>query len=63
MADGRTATFLARYYEKLKAGQGRAEALHNTQTEYRNSKDTNLKDVRVWGAFQLSGDWRPIRGW
>jgi tetratricopeptide (TPR) repeat protein/CHAT domain-containing protein len=63
VADGRTATFLARYYEKLKAGQGRAEALHNTQTEYRNSKDTNLKDVRVWGAFQLSGDWRPIRGW
>jgi hypothetical protein len=37
--------------------------LHNTQTEYRKSEDTNLKDVRVWGAFQLSGDWRPIRGW
>ncbi|MEB3360930.1 MAG: CHAT domain-containing tetratricopeptide repeat protein [Synechococcaceae cyanobacterium] len=61
--DGRTATFLARYYEKLKAGQGRAEALRKTQIEYRASEDTNLNDVRVWGAFQLSGDWRPIRGW
>jgi CHAT domain-containing protein/lipopolysaccharide biosynthesis regulator YciM len=63
VADGRTATFLAKYYQRLKDGEGRAEALHNTQTEYRNSEDTNLKDVRVWGAFQLSGDWRPIRGW
>jgi CHAT domain-containing protein len=61
--DGRTATFLARYYEKLRAGQGRAEALRKTQIEYRKSEDTNLNDVRVWGAFQLSGDWRPIRGW
>jgi CHAT domain-containing protein len=63
VADGRTATFLAKYYQRLKDGEGRAEALHNTQTEYRNSEDTNLNDVRVWGAFQLSGDWRPIRGW
>jgi hypothetical protein len=37
--------------------------LHNTQTEYRNSEDTNLKDVRVWGAFQLSGDWRALPKW
>ena len=62
VADGRTATFLAKYYQRLKDGEGRAEALHNTQTEYRNSEDTNLNDIRVWGAFQLSGDWRPIRG-
>ena len=61
--DGRTATFLASFYKKLKAGQGRAEALHNTQAEYRKSNDSNLNDVRVWGAFQLSGDWRPISGW
>jgi CHAT domain-containing protein/predicted O-linked N-acetylglucosamine transferase (SPINDLY family) len=60
VADGRTATFLAKYYQRLKDGEGRAEALHNTQTEYRKSEDTNLNDIRVWGAFQLSGDWRPI---
>jgi CHAT domain-containing protein len=63
VADGRTATFLAKYYQRLKDGEGRAEALHNTQTEYRNSEDTNLKDVRVWGAFQLSGDWRALPKW
>jgi CHAT domain-containing protein len=61
--DIRTATFLTRYYEKLKAGEGRADALRNTQAEYRKSNDSNLNDVRVWGAFQLSGDWRPIPGW
>jgi CHAT domain-containing protein len=63
VADGRTATFLAKYYQRLKDGEGRAEALHNTQTEYRNSEDTNLNDIRVWGAFQLSGDWRALPKW
>jgi CHAT domain-containing protein len=63
VADGRTATFLAKYYQRLKDGEGRAEALHNTQTEYRKSEDTNLNDIRVWGAFQLSGDWRALPKW
>ena len=61
--DARTATFLTMYYQRLNAREGRADALRNTQAFFRTNKDSNLRDVRAWGAFQLSGDWRPIQGW
>ena len=61
--DGLTATFMERYYNKLKAGQGRADALRDTQAEFRNNKNSTYNDIRVWGAFQLSGDWRALPGW
>jgi CHAT domain-containing protein len=61
--DGLTATFMERYYNKLKAGQGRADALRDTQAEFRNNKNSTYNDIRVWGAFQLSGDWRALPKW
>ncbi|MFM1899807.1 MAG: hypothetical protein RLZZ216_383 [Cyanobacteriota bacterium] len=61
--DGLTATFMERYYNKLKAGQGRAEALRVTQAEFRENKNSTYNDIRVWGAFQLSGDWRALPKW
>jgi CHAT domain-containing protein len=61
--DGHTVTFMQRYYSRLKAGEGRAEALRNTQAEFRNHRNSTYHDIRVWGAFQLSGDWRPLPGW
>ncbi|GDX77739.1 hypothetical protein LBMAG41_28190 [Cyanobium sp.] len=61
--DGMTATFTERYYIKLKAGQGRADALRDTQAEFRNNKNSTYNDIRVWGAFQLSGDWRALPKW
>jgi CHAT domain-containing protein len=61
--DGMTATFMERYYNKLKAGQGRADALRDTQAEFRNNKNSTYNDIRVWGAFQLSGDWRALPKW
>jgi CHAT domain-containing protein/tetratricopeptide (TPR) repeat protein len=61
--DGMTATFMERYYNKLKAGQGRADALRDTQAEFRNHKNSTYNDIRVWGAFQLSGDWRALPRW
>jgi CHAT domain-containing protein len=62
--DDLTALFMAEYYKRLKAGEGRADALRNTQSWFRTqSKSSTLRDVRVWGAFQLSGDWRPMTGW
>ena len=39
-------------------GYGEADALANTQKEFRNSKE--YSHLNVWAAFQLSGDWRPI---
>jgi CHAT domain-containing protein/tetratricopeptide (TPR) repeat protein len=61
--DGLTVTFMERYYNKLKAGQGRADALRDTQAEFRNNKNSTYNDIRVWGAFQLSGDWRALPKW
>jgi CHAT domain-containing protein/predicted O-linked N-acetylglucosamine transferase (SPINDLY family) len=61
--DALTATFMERYYNKLKAGQGRADALRNTQNDFRKNKNSNYHDIRVWGAFQLSGDWRALPKW
>jgi CHAT domain-containing protein/tetratricopeptide (TPR) repeat protein len=61
--DGLTATFMERYYNRLKAGEGRADALRDTQVEFRNNKNSTYNDIRVWGAFQLSGDWRALPKW
>jgi CHAT domain-containing protein len=61
--DDLTALFMEEYYKRLKAGEGRADALRNTQTWFRSNGSATLRDVRVWGAFQLSGDWRPIKTW
>ena len=48
------------FYEKLSTGEGRADALKNTQKEFRNHKNKNYRHPSIWAAFQLSGDWRPI---
>ena len=55
-----TAEFMETYYLKLKNGEGKAEALHNTQKEFRNSDIEGYRHPYYWAAFQLSGDWRPI---
>ena len=52
--------FMRSYYEKLKAGLGRAEALSSTQKEFRKHRIPIWRHPYVWAAFQLSGDWRPI---
>ena len=58
--DEATAVFMKSFYEKLIMGEGRAEALINTQREFRNHKNKNYRHPYIWAAFQLSGDWRPI---
>jgi CHAT domain-containing protein/tetratricopeptide (TPR) repeat protein len=58
-----TITFMERYYNRLKTGQGRADALRDTQKEFRGDKNSKHHDIRVWGAFQLSGDWRALPKW
>ncbi len=56
--DEATSKFMESFYIKLKEGQGKADALANTQKEFRNSK--KYSHPNVWAAFQLSGDWRSI---
>ena len=48
------------FYERLKKGEGRAEALAATQKEFRNHNIELWRHPNVWAAFQLSGDWRVI---
>ena len=57
--DEATSKFMESFYIKLKEGQGKADALANTQKEFRNSK--KYSHPNVWAAFQLSGDWRSIK--
>ena len=58
--DRATASFMTSFYKKLKAGEGRADALASTQKEFRNHSIAAYRHPYYWAAFQLSGDWRPI---
>jgi len=59
--DEGTRAFMETYYGRLMAGEGRADALAQTQAAFRRHIRPQFRDVYVWGAFHLSGDWRPIR--
>jgi CHAT domain-containing protein len=62
--DAATADFMTRYYSRLKAGEGRADAIAAVQAEFRNGTAGNgqWKESYYWAAWQLVGDWRPIQG-
>jgi len=55
-----TAEFMESFYLKLKKGEGKAEALANTQTEFRNGDIPEYRHPNVWAAFQLNGDWGQV---
>lgn len=60
--DAATDAFMRGYYARLKAGEGRADALAAMQAEFRGHPNPLWRHPYVWAAFQLSGDWRPIPG-
>jgi CHAT domain-containing protein len=60
--DEATAEFMHRYYRRLKDGEGRSEALAAVQKEFRNSPIAAWRHPYYWAAWQLLGDWRPIKG-
>ena len=65
--DAATAEFMVRFYRRLKAGEGRADALAAVQAEFRSGsvrgpRGENWSPPYFWAAWQLVGDWRPIRG-
>jgi CHAT domain-containing protein/tetratricopeptide (TPR) repeat protein len=61
--DAATAAFMERYYRRLKAGEGRSDALATVQKEFRDGTagDGQWKEPYYWAAWQLVGDWRPIK--
>jgi CHAT domain-containing protein/tetratricopeptide (TPR) repeat protein len=58
--DAATATFMQAYYSRLLRGESRADALTRTQAEFRSHPNPLFRDLHVWGAFQLTGEWRPL---
>ncbi len=66
--DAATASFMTAYYGRLRQGKGRADALVDTQADFRQGriqdpeKRSDWREPAFWAAWQLSGDWRPIRG-
>ena len=59
--DRATAAFMESFYNKLKTGTGRADALAATQKEFRDHAIAGWRHPYVWAAFQLSGDWGPMQ--
>ena len=59
--DAATAAFMQSFYQRLKAGEGRADAIAATQQEFREHKIPGWRHPYVWAVFQLSGDWKPVQ--
>ena len=60
--DSATAAFMESFYQRLKQGNGKADALAQMQREFRNHSIPMWREPYVWAAFQLSGDWGPVKG-
>lgn len=58
VSDEGTQVLMARYYEKLKQGMGRSEALRAVQLELLD--DPNYNHPYYWASFILAGDWKPL---
>jgi len=61
VSDDKTALFMEYFYKNLKKGKGKSEALDETINFFKNNPNKNLRSPYIWAAFQLSGDWRPIK--
>jgi tetratricopeptide (TPR) repeat protein/CHAT domain-containing protein len=61
--DDGTAAFMESYYELLKQGKGRLEALRQVQAEFRNPETSPCRqcsEARYWAAWQLTGVTGPV---
>jgi len=62
--DETTRHFMVRYYNLLKAGQGRSEALRTVQLEMLSRKGNRSRQSHpyYWAAFIQSGQWKNLAG-
>ena len=61
VSDDGTAKFMEYFYKKIKEGKGKSEALVETKEFFRKHPNNKLRSPYIWAAFQLSGDWKPIK--
>jgi CHAT domain-containing protein len=61
--DEATAEFMVEFYKELKSGKSKTEALKITQKAFREGRVAagKWKEPYYWAAWQLVGDWRPIK--
>jgi MYXO-CTERM domain-containing protein len=57
---GRTRELMIAYYEGLKAGVGRSEAMRDVQLAM--LADAKTAHPNLWASFVVSGDWRTLSG-
>ncbi len=60
VSDDGTKDLMVKYYENLKAGKGRHEALREVQLEF--IKHPKYKYPYYWASFIPSGNWRAMKG-
>jgi hypothetical protein len=62
--DQATSVFMQRLYVRVKNGQDIDMAIEDTQNDFRKGipNRPEWKDPFYWAAWQLVGDWRPIKG-
>ncbi|MDJ0533340.1 MAG: CHAT domain-containing protein [Xenococcaceae cyanobacterium MO_207.B15] len=59
--DNATKDLMVTYYEGLKAGEGRREALHQIQRDWlTGKKGEKYQHPYYWASFIPSGDWTPM---
>ncbi|MCP9909974.1 CHAT domain-containing protein [Cyanobium sp. BA20m-p-22] len=59
--DAATSAFMTSFYKRLKAGESRSDALAAVQKEFREGPIPAWHHPYYWAAWQLVGDWRPIK--
>ena len=60
VSDQATRELMVKYYTRLKAGEGRSEALRNVQLEM--LKDPRRQHPFYWASFIQSGEWANLEG-
>ncbi|MDR9897526.1 CHAT domain-containing protein [Aetokthonos hydrillicola Thurmond2011] len=61
VSDQGTKELMGKYYQGLKAGKGRHEALRFAQLEMLSNQD--YQHPYFWASFVPSGDWTPLHQW
>ena len=59
VADDATRELMIGYYQRLRSGEGRAEALRNVQLAMLHGRPGRIHPF-YWASFIESGDWRPL---
>ena len=60
--DQATSIVMKYFYQELKGGKGKAEALRTAKLRYLEQADANTADPYYWAAFSLIGDDKVISG-